>query len=326
MAKVEAMNKLSLIERAREVLRIEAQGIVELSERMGSEFERAIDLLYHCQGRVVVTGIGKPGIIGRKFSATLASTGTPSLWLHPVEAVHGDLGMVVKDDVVVAISNSGETEELIKLVPIIKKIGAKLILLTGNAKSTLASHSDVCLDVSVSREACNLGLVPTASTTASLALADALAVVLLEKRGFALKDFAFYHPGGTIGRKLLAVKDVMRTGDRSAVVSEDTLIRDVLLAITRARAGSATVVDRDGKVCGIFTDGDLRRSLEKDPQVTIKPVGKVMTPKPVTLQSDTLAAEALNIIKERRMDELLVVDNNGRPIGIVDEKDLLGLG
>lgn len=320
------MEKLSVIERGREVLTIEANGIIELVDRLGQEFEETVDLLYCCKGRIVVTGIGKPGVIGRKFSATLASTGTPSLCLHPAEAVHGDLGMVVKNDVVVAISNSGETEELIKLVPVIKKIGAKLVLLTGNIESTLAQHSDICLDVSVSREACNLGLVPTASTTAALAVCDALAVVLLEKKGFNIKDYAFYHPGGTIGKKLLEVKDVMRTGAACAMVTKDTMVKDVLLAITKARAGSASVVDENGQLCGIFTDGDLRRSLEKDPEITTKSVAEAMTENPITLSPHMLAAAALNIIKERRVDELLVVDDRGCPLGIVDEKDLLGIG
>lgn len=316
---------LSIVDLAKEVLRIEASGILELVDRIDKNFEAAVELLYQCKGRVVVTGIGKPGIIGRKISATFASTGTPSLWMHPVEAVHGDLGMVVKDDVVLAISNSGETEELVRLVPLIKKIGARFILLTGNPGSTLAKYADICLDVSVSREACTLGFVPTASTTATLAMGDALAVSLLEKKGFQLKDYAFYHPGGVIGKKLLQVKDLMRTDSQHAIVAKGALVKDVLLAITKARAGSATIVDDDGRICGIFTDGDLRRHLEKDPMITTKPVEAVMTPNPVTIHMDTLAFEALRLIKERKFDELLVVDNDNKPVGIVDEKDLLGI-
>lgn len=316
---------LSIVDLAKEVLRIEASGILELVDRIDKNFEAAVELLYRCKGRVVVTGIGKPGIIGRKISATFASTGTPSLWMHPVEAVHGDLGMVVKDDVVLAISNSGETEELVRLVPLIKKIGARFILLTGSPGSTLAKYADICLDVSVSREACTLGFVPTASTTATLAMGDALAVSLLEKKGFQLKDYAFYHPGGVIGKKLLQVKDLMRTDLQHAIVAKGALVKDVLLTITKARAGSATIVDDDGRICGIFTDGDLRRHLEKDPMITTKPVEAVMTPNPVTIHMDTLAFEALRIIKERKFDELLVVDSENRPVGIVDEKDLLGI-
>lgn len=317
--------KLSIIDRAKEVLRIEAEGILGLVNRIDNDFRDAVSLLYKCKGRVVVTGVGKPGIIGRKISATLASTGTPSLWIHPVEAVHGDMGMVVKDDVVLAISNSGETGELVKLIPLIKKIGAKFILLTGNNNSTLAKYADVCLDVSVSREACTLGIVPTASTTAALAMGDALAVSLLEKKGFDLKDYAFYHPGGTIGRKLLKVKELMRSGKSHAVVKRNTLVKDALLAITKARAGSATVVNDDDKVCGIFTDGDLRRHLEKDPVVTTKIISSVMTPNPITIHKDRLALEALRIIKDKKIDELLVVDDNNKPVGLVDEKDLLGI-
>lgn len=323
--KEKSVTELSTIDRAKEVLRIEASGILELVERIRENFLDAVELLYQCKGRVVVTGIGKPGIIARKISATFASTGTPSLWLHPVEAVHGDMGMVVEDDVVLAISNSGETEELVRLVPLIKKIGAKLILLTGNVNSTLAKHADICLDISVSREACTLGLIPTASTTAALAMGDALAVSLLEKRGFNLKDYAFYHPGGVIGKKLLQVKDLMRSGSLHAIVSEDTLVKDVLLAITKARAGSATVIDSSGRVCGIFTDGDLRRHLERDPMITTKPISNVMTHNPITIHMDTLAFEALRIIKEKKFDELLVVDSDNKPVGVVDEKDLLGI-
>jgi arabinose-5-phosphate isomerase len=318
--------KLSTVERAKEVLRIEANGILELINRINEKFHDAVELLYRCKGRVVVTGVGKPGIIGRKFSATLASTGTPSLWMHPVEAVHGDMGMVVKDDVVVAISNSGETEELVRLIPLIKKTGAKLIALSGNNNSTLSKRADICLDVSVSREACTLGLIPTSSTTAALAMCDALSVSLLEKKGFDLKDYAFYHPGGMIGRKLLQVKELMRGGRFHAIVKEDEIVKNVLIAITEAKAGSATVVDNDGKVCGIFTDGDLRRNIEKDPMITKKQVSKVMTKNPISIHMDTLAFEALRIIKDKKIDELVVVDDNKRPVGLVDEKDLLGIG
>jgi len=318
--------KLSVVERAREVLRIEAQGVLEQVGRMDKNFENAVNALYKCKGRIVVTGIGKPGIIGRKIAATLASTGAPSLWIHPVEAVHGDMGMVVKDDVVLAVSNSGETEELVRLIPLIKKMGAKLIALTGNTKSKLAKYADICLDVSVPREACTLGLIPTASTTAVLAVGDALAVSLFEKKGYDIKNFAFYHPGGAIGRKLLQIKDVMRSGDEVAVVEEKMLVKDVLLAITKARAGSAAVVDVEGYVKGIFTDGDLRRQLEKDQLITKKCVSEVMTVNPLTVNMDSLATEALRIIKEKKIDELLVVDKDNKFAGVVDEKDLLGMG
>lgn len=318
-------NKLSTINRAKEVLRVEADCVLELIKRIGSDFEKAVEMLCQCKGRVVVTGVGKPGIIGRKISATFASTGTPSLWMHPVEAVHGDMGMMKNADVVLAISNSGETEELVRLVPLIKKIGARLIMLTGNLNSTLAKRADICLDVSVSREACTLGLIPTASTTAALAMGDALAVSLLEKKGFDLKDYAFYHPGGMIGRKLLQVKELMRGSKLHAIIDRNALVKDVLLAVTKAGAGSATVVDKNGKVCGIFTDGDLRRHLGKDPMITQKRVSNFMTPNPVTIHMDMLAFEALRIIKDKKIDELIVVDSKNSPVGLVDEKDLLGI-
>lgn len=318
--------KLSTIKRGREVLRIEADGILKMIKHVDNNFKQAVDMLYHCRGRIVITGMGKTGIIGRKISATLASTGTPSLWMHPVEAAHGDMGMVVGDDVVVAISSSGETEELVRLVRVLKKIGAQLMVLTGNVNSSLAKYADVCIDISVPREACTLGLVPTASTTAALAMGDALAVSLLEKRGFRLRDYAVYHPAGSIGRKLLQVKDLMRSGRWHAVVQQKTQVKDVLLAITRARAGSATVINRRGAVCGIFTDGDLRRHLEKDPMITTKLVTQVMTGNPLTVPMDMLALEALRLIKKKKVDELLVVDDKKRAVGVIDEKDLLGIG
>jgi len=318
--------KVSAADRAREVLRIEADGIMKMIKRIDNNFNKVVEMLYRCQGRVVVTGIGKTGIIGRKISATFASTGTPSLWLHPVEAAHGDMGMVVKNDVIMAISSSGETEELVRLVRVLKKIGARLIVLTGNTSSTLARCADMCIDISVPREACTLGLVPTASTTAALAMGDALAVSLLEKKGFRLKDYAVYHPAGSIGRKLLQVKDLMRSGRQHAVVKQTALVKDVLLAITRARAGSATVIDRRGMICGIFTDGDLRRHLEKDPMITTKSVNEVMTHKPLTVSMNMLALEVLRLIKEKKVDEFLVVDNKRRLVGVIDEKDLLGIG
>lgn len=317
---------ISSIKIAKGVLEIEAEAIQSLIQHLDEKFEKAIELLLSCRGRVIVTGMGKPGIIGRKISATLASTGTPSLWLHPAEAIHGDLGMVVKDDIVIAISNSGETEEIRKLLPTIKKIGAKLIAFTGNLKSTLAEYSDVALYVGVEKEACPFDLVPTASTVASLALGDAIAIVLMQKRGFRPEEYAFYHPGGSLGKRLLLkVEDIMRTGSAVPFVTGDMLIKDVLFAITEARAGAAAVVD-DNKLVGVFTDGDLRRSIEKEPNVTAMKVSSFMTKKPVTITQDKLATEALRIIKERRIDELIVVDKDGHPIGFVDEKDLLGLG
>ncbi|HAJ56682.1 MAG TPA: KpsF/GutQ family sugar-phosphate isomerase [Candidatus Omnitrophica bacterium] len=315
------------IEQAKKVLKIEAQAINNLSKKLGKEFSQAIEILARCPGRVIVTGMGKGGIIGQKISATLSSTGTPSLFLHSAEAIHGDLGRVTKEDVVLAISNSGETEEVIRLLPLIKKIGARLIALTGNTRSNLAKHSDVVLDVSVRQEACPLGLAPTASTTATLAMGDAIAVCLLKKKGFKEADFAFYHPGGALGKKLLLkVEDIMRKGAANPVVAEGALVRDVLFEITEARAGAASVIDKRGRLSGIFTDGDLRRHLEGDSNLAEKLVRDVMTKDPVTISKDCLASEALRILKEKRIDEIPVVDAKRKPIGMLDVQDLLKAG
>ena len=315
------------IARAKEVLRIEANEIRRLIPRIGSAFARAVELLVRCKGRVVVTGMGKAGIIGQKLSATLASTGTPSHWVHPAEAVHGDLGRVMKDDVVVALSNSGETEELARLTPVIKRIGCGLIALTGNPRSTLAKHSDVVLDVSVRREACSLNLAPTSSTTAMLAMGDALAVVVAERKGFRERDFAFLHPGGQLGRRLLLrVHDLMRVREANPVVRETARVKNVLLAITRARAGSASVINGRGQLVGIFTDGDLRRHVDAMPDLTQRRVRDVMTRHPKTIRENCLAAEALRILREHRIDELAVVDARRRPVGLLDVQDLLKAG
>ena len=312
---------------AKKVLEIEASAISRLARRLGKEFNEAIEILFKCPGRVIVTGMGKGGIIGQKISATLSSTGTPSLFLHSAEAIHGDLGRVTKDDVILAISNSGETEEVIRLLPLIKKLGTRLIALTGNAQSTLARHSDVVLDVSVTQEACPMNLAPTASTTAALAMGDAIAVCLLKKKGFKEKDFAFFHPGGALGKKLLLkVEDIMRHGPANCVMCEEDFVRDVLVAVTEARAGAASVVDKKGRLTGIFTDGDLRRHLETDHALLTCPVKDVMTKRPTTITADRLASEALRILKERRIDELPVVDAKGRPVGMLDVQDLLKVG
>jgi len=321
------MKKINCIRRAREVLNIEAGAVTSLKGRIGKEFKRALDLMFLTKGRIVVSGMGKTGIIAQKFSATLASTGTPSLFLHTAEAVHGDLGKVTADDVVIILSNSGTGEEMKHLLPLLKKIGAKIIALTGTMHSLLAQHSDVVLDVSVKKEACPLGLAPTASTTASLAMADALAVCLLEQKGFKEKDFAFYHPGGALGKRLLlTVDDIMRKGSANPVVAGDKKISEVLFKITQARAGSASVVDTKGRLIGIFTDGDLRRHLEADPNLSVRPVKEVMTKNPVTVGRQMLAAEAMRILKERKIDEVPVVDKDRRPVGLLDVQDLLKAG
>lgn len=322
-----AGSRKSWIKIAKEVLKIESEAIKRLIWSVGVEFDKAVAMILACQGRVVVTGMGKPGIVGQKISATLSSTGTASLFLHSAEAIHGDLGRVKKDDVIIVLSNSGETDEIKKLLPIIKKIGAKLISFTGNRNSTLAKNSDVVLYVGVEKEACPLGLAPTASTTATLAMGDALSVALLKSKGFRVEDFAFYHPGGTLGKKLwLKVEDVMRKGRTHPVVRQDSSLKKVLYAVTRARAGSATVVDRKGRLAGIFTDGDLRRHLEIDPAVVTRKVKDVMTKNPITITRGRMAVEALRILQDKKIDEIPVVDKNRRPIGLVDVQDLLKAG
>ncbi len=311
----------------RRVLRTEARAILDLVPRLGREFERAVELFFRCRGRIIVTGMGKAGLVGRKISATLASTGSPALSLHPVEALHGDLGMVGKEDAVLAISRSGESEEITNLLPFLKQAGVPVVALTGNSRSTLARHSDVVLDARVKREACPHNLAPTSSTTAALAIGDALAVALVERRGFQPADFVRLHPGGALGRRLLLkVSDLMRTGRFHPVVGESTPVKDVLFRITSARAGSATVVDRFGRISGIFTDGDLRRQIEKDRGVLSRPVRDVMTRSPLTLGPETLAAEALRLLSDRKVDEIPVISPRGRPIGLLDIQDLLNAG
>lgn len=318
---------MNVIKRAREVFEIEANAIKDLKARVGKNFQTAVNLTLKTKGRVIVSGMGKTGIIAQKFSATLASTGTPSLFLHTAEAIHGDLGKVRCEDVVIILSNSGSTDEMKKFLPLLKKIGCKVIALTGNTKSILAKYSDVVLDVSVKKEACPLGLAPTASTTATLAMADALAVCLLELKGFKEKDFAFFHPGGALGRRLLLkVEDIMRRGKANPIVGEDEKVSKVLLKITQARAGSATVVNGIGKLTGIFTDGDLRRHVEIDSNLTGRRIKEVMTKNPTVVYQDMLAAEAMRIMQEKKIDELPVVDKQKKPVGLLDVQDLLRAG
>jgi len=318
--------------RAKQVLKIEADSIRQLIPHIDADFEKAVELIYACKGSVVVTGIGKAGIIGQKISATLASTGTPSLWLHSAEAIHGDLGRVRKEDVVVAISNSGETEEIVHLIPLIKKIGNKLVGITGNRRSSLAKNSDAVLDVSIKEEACPLGLAPMASTTSMLAMGDALCAALMDKRKFKKSDFAFLHPGGSLGKQLLLkVEDIMRKGSGNPIVKESKKVKDVLLAITASRAGGATVVDKDGKVKGIFTDGDLRRNLgnvgaRHAVPLLEREIKDVMTKLPRTLKKGCLAVEALRILQEYKIDEIPIVDEKDKAIGLVDVQDLLKAG
>jgi arabinose-5-phosphate isomerase len=316
-----------MLKRAKEVITIEMKALQGLLRNLDGNFNAAVEAIALCQGRVVVCGMGKSGIIGRKIASTFSSTGIPSVFLHSAEAVHGDLGQVTRKDILIVISQSGETEETVRLLPLIKKIGAKTIAMTGNIKSSLAKYSDVVLNTTVQKEGCPLGLAPMASTTATLVLGDALAACLIDRRGFKKEDFAFYHPGGSLGRRLLLkVDDIMRSDGTLAKVLPGAKVKDVLLAITRSRSGCACVVDKTNRLLGIFTDGDLRRHLKEGVGVLNEAVANVMTRKPTTVRGDHLAAEAFDILKTRKIDELPVVDKANRVIGLVDVQDLLKAG
>ncbi|WP_417530937.1 KpsF/GutQ family sugar-phosphate isomerase [Marinobacter lipolyticus] len=308
-------------------IEIEKDAIAALSDRIDDHFVRACEVIMACKGRVVVTGMGKSGHIGNKIAATLASTGTPSFFVHPGEASHGDLGMITGQDVVIALSNSGNTSEVVTILPLIRRMGAPLISMTGNSDSTLAKEAVANLDVSVALEACPLGLAPTSSTTATLVMGDALAVALLEARGFSAEDFAFSHPGGSLGRRLLLrVSDIMHTGDRIPRVTGDTPLSGALLEISRKGLGMTTVVDAEGNMTGVFTDGDLRRTLDKSIDVHTTPIHQVMTQNGKTIQADHLAAEALNIMEEMKINALPVTDEDGRLVGAINMHDLLRAG
>jgi len=308
---------------ARDVLDIEADAVRALRDQLDGGFVEAVALLLGCRGRVVVSGIGKSGHIARKIAATLASTGTPAFFVHPAEASHGDLGMVTSDDVFIGISYSGESEELVAILPLVKRIGAKLIAITGRAGSSLGTLADVNLNAAVSKEACPLNLAPTASTTAALALGDALAVAVLDARGFGSEDFARSHPGGALGRRLLTyVRDVMRSGDDVPSVGLNATLSDALFQITAKRLGMTAVVDADGKVAGIFTDGDLRRVLARDGDFRTLPITEVMTRNPRTIAPDHLAVEAVELMERHRINQMLVVDADGALIGALNMHDL----
>lgn len=312
---------------ARRVIKTEADAILALLNRLGDSFEQAVELLYRCEGKVIVTGMGKPGIIARKISATFNSTGTPSQFIHPAEASHGDLGTVLEKDVIVIISNSGETEEIKNLMPFLKRIGAKVIGMTGNLQSSLAKNADIVLDISIQKEACPLGLAPTASTTVSLVMGDALAMALLEKKGIKAEEYALYHPGGSLGKKLtLRVEDMMRTGEANPIVNMNMRVKEALIRVTSAKAGAASVVDENGYLIGIFTDGDLRRHLESDPDILEKSIEELMTRHPKTIEKGKMAVEALRVMKDLSIDELPVVDESGRPVGLLDVQDLIRNG
>lgn len=313
---------------AKKVLKIEAEAVAALIDKLDDGFERAIDLIYHSKGRVIVTGMGKSGLVGKKIAATLTSTGTPAFFMHPAEAGHGDLGMVTSDDVIIAISNSGETEELVGLLPFFERFNVSVISLSGKPDSTLAKSADVALDVSISEEACPLGIVPTASTTAALAMGDAIAVALLTKRGFKKEDFAFFHPGGSLGKKLLIrVKDLMHTRDALPMVFNDTPMTKVLMEISSKRLGVTVVTDIDMKILGIVTDGDLRRGIEKwGKSFFDMKAEEIMTRNPRTIHEDELAAKALSIMEEKSITSLVVPDAAGRAKGIIHMHDILKQG
>jgi arabinose-5-phosphate isomerase len=313
-----------LIGRGRRVLRTEAEAVAALEHRLGEDFAAACRLLLACAGRIVVTGMGKSGHVGNKIAATLASTGSPSFFLHPAEAIHGDIGMIIAGDVVLAISNSGETDELLTILPVIKRLGVPMVALTGNHGSTLSRYATVTLDISVPEEACPLNLAPTASTTATLAMGDALAIAVLEARGFTEEDFARSHPGGTLGRRLLLhVEDVMRKGDDLPMVGPATLLSAGLLEMSRKGLGMTTVVDESGRVLGIFTDGDLRRTLDRQLDVHTTKMSEVMTANCRVAQARMLAAEAVHLMETHRITSLPVVDDAHRLVGALNVHDLL---
>ncbi|MHC6227179.1 KpsF/GutQ family sugar-phosphate isomerase [Pseudomonas sp. X10] len=316
-----------LIQSAQRTLRLELKAIEDLLARIDASFVKACELILASKGRVVVLGMGKSGHIGNKIAATLASTGTPAFFVHPAEASHGDMGMITRDDVILALSNSGSTAEIITLLPLIKRLGIQLISLTGNPDSPLAHAAEVNLDARVAQEACPLNLAPTSSTTAALALGDALAIALLEARGFTAEDFAFSHPGGALGRRLLLkVENVMHSGDALPQVQRGTLLKDALLEMSRKGLGMTVITETDGRLAGIFTDGDLRRSLDRNINVHKTRIEEAMTVHGKTARADMLAAEALKIMEDHKINALVVVDKDDRPIGALNMHDLLRAG
>lgn len=312
---------------AKEVLEIEANSILRLKDRINGAFERAIEILYACKGRVIITGMGKSGLIGKKIAATLSSTGTPSYFLHPAESTHGDSGIITRDDVIIAISNSGETQELLNLLPLIKRFGVPMIAMTGGLNSTLSRTSDVALDISVEKEACPLNKAPTASTTATLAMGDAIAVCLLEKRGFSEEDFLIFHPGGALGRGFLySTEELMIKGENLPIADEEDLFVDVIELISAKKLGVAIITDKSGTMTGVLTDGDIRRTLIKHHQIQNLKVKEVMTVNPKTVAPDDLAAKALNLMEKYSITALAITDANKKPVGILHIHDLLKAG
>ena len=321
------MDRNSINDLAKNVLDIEAQSILRLKDNIGEEFDKAIDILYNCKGRVIVTGMGKSGLIGKKIAATMSSTGTPTYFLHPAESTHGDSGVITRNDVIIAISNSGETQELLNLLPLIKRFGCEMIGMTGNLNSTLSKTSEVVLDISVEREACPLGKAPTASTTATLAMGDALAVCLMEKKGFTKEDFLLFHPSGKLGKGLTyKVRDLMITGDKMPLVSESESFKDVINTISEYKLGMAMVLNDDKTLAGVLTDGDIRRTVIKYPDTSNIKVKDVMTVNPKRITSDAYAASALNLMEKYSITALAVVDEGNVPVGVIHVHDLLRAG
>ncbi|WP_432697959.1 KpsF/GutQ family sugar-phosphate isomerase [Marinobacterium sp. YM272] len=321
------MSDFDFLRAGSRTIELELDAVKNLLSHLDERFTRACELMLNCKGRVIVTGMGKSGHIGNKIAATLASTGTPSFFVHPGEASHGDLGMFTRDDVVLALSNSGETAEVVTILPLIKRMQAPLISITAKPESTLSQAADVSLHIPVDREACPLGLAPTSSTTAQLVLGDALAIALLEARGFSAEDFAFSHPGGALGRRLLLlVDDIMHTGNEVPHVDVETSIRDALLEVTQKRLGMTAVTDTSGALVGIFTDGDLRRTLDQEVDLKQTPIDQVMTANCTTIKAGILAAEALQIMQSRKINALIVVDENDRPVGALNMHDMLKAG
>jgi arabinose-5-phosphate isomerase len=314
------------LRRARQVFDIEWAALKAVRQQLDGKFDAAVNIIVETlglRGKIVVVGIGKSGNVGQKIAATLTSTGSTSVFLHSVDALHGDLGIVNDGDVIVALSYSGESEELLNLIPPLKRFAVKIICVTGVVKSALARYSDVVLNVRVPKEACPFNLAPTASTTAMMVMGDALAMSVLQARGFKEKDYAKHHPSGAIGRALLLkVSNIMRTGARNAVAGEDVTVKEALLVMTRAKSGSVSVINRRGKLAGVFTDGDLRRHMSDDAEVLSKPLGGVMTPKPICIRDDALAVEALKIFNQRNIDDLIVINARREPVGLIDLQDL----
>lgn len=318
-----------MIDVAKRVLQIEAQALSDLADRINGDFTKAVEILLSCKGRVVITGMGKSGLICQKIASTMASTGTPAFFLHPAEGIHGDLGMLMKGDVVIAVSNSGETDEIVRILPVIKRMGLPLVAMSGNPRSSLRRAGDVFLDISIKEEACPLGLAPTASTTATLAMGDALAVALLVRRGFKEEDFALFHPGGALGRKLLLkVEDLMHGGDEMPMCYESTPLKEALFEITSKKLGITGVLDDGGQLVGVFTDGDLRRSMAQGFEVLDLPIGEVMARNPKRILKTALAAEAVQTMEAHTITSLFVFDSEeGRmPVGIIHLHDLLKAG